>query len=279
MCGFASWEDFYCQVAIASRTRSRAISKRCSPSAKRAPEPWPDHPRLAALRASQRYAALPPESKRRLERLAPALARAARATPDPDATLARGVDLVEAIASRAAYLALLAEHPEALERVARIIGASSWAAEFITRHPLLLDELLDDRLLYAPPDFSSLRKHLQVQLAAAGDDVEQRMNLLREAHQAAVFRLLAQDLAGLLTVERLADHLSALADLVLEVTLEQVWKDLRGRHREQRRASPSSATASSAARSSATPPTSTSSSSTTTPTSARRRSTRASRSA
>src|SRR5688572_2833991 len=129
---------------------------------------------------------------------------------------------------------MLADQPEALERLTRIIGASSWAAEFITRHPLLLDELLDDRLLYAPADFSSLRKHLQIQLAAA-EDVEQRMNLLREAHQAAVFRLLAQDLAGLLTVERLADHLSALADLILEVTLEQVWKDLRGRHREQPR--------------------------------------------
>jgi glutamate-ammonia-ligase adenylyltransferase len=183
------------------------------------------------LRASQRYAGLPPESKRRLERLAPALARAARAMPDPDATLARGVDLVEAIASRAAYLALLAEHPEALERVTRIIGASSWAAEFITRHPLLLDELLDDRLLYAPADFSSFRKHLQRQLAAA-DDVEQRMNLLREVHQAAVFRLLAQDLAGLLSVEKLADHLSALADLVLEICLAEVWRDLRNRHRE-----------------------------------------------
>jgi glutamate-ammonia-ligase adenylyltransferase len=50
-----------------------------------------------------------------------------------------------------------------------------------------------------------------------------------------VFRLLAQDLAGLLTVERLADHLSALADLLLEVTIEQVWQDLRGKHLEQPR--------------------------------------------
>jgi [glutamine synthetase] adenylyltransferase / [glutamine synthetase]-adenylyl-L-tyrosine phosphorylase len=230
MSGFPSWNAFYEHLGshrdAVSRHFEAVFAERDA-----APEPWPDHPRLAALRASQRYAALPPESKRRLERLAPGLARAARATPDPDATLARGVDLVEAIASRAAYLALLAEHPEALERVARIIGASSWAAEFITRHPLLLDELLDDRLLYAPADLSALRKHLQVQLAAA-DDVEQRMNLLREAHQAAVFRLLAQDLAGLLTVERLADHLSALADLILQITLEQVWNDLRGRHRE-----------------------------------------------
>jgi len=232
MCGSASWEDFYRQL----QTHRTAVSKHFEDvfaEREAPPEPWPDHPRLAALRASQRFAALPPESKRRLERLAPALARAARATPDPDATLARGVDLVEAIASRAAYLALLAEHPEALERVARIIGASSWAAEFITRHPLLLDELLDDRLLYAPADFSSLKKHLQAQLDAARDDLEQRMNLLREVHQAAVFRLLAQDLAGLLTVERLADHLSALADLVLQVTLEQVWKELRGRRRRR----------------------------------------------
>jgi glutamate-ammonia-ligase adenylyltransferase len=163
----------------------------------------------------------------------PALARAARATPDPEATLARGTDLVEAIASRAAYLALLAEHPEALERVARMIGSSSWAAEFVTRHPLLLDELLDDRLLYAPADLDSLSKNLKNQLAAARDDTERRMNLVRETHQAQVFRLLAQDLAGLLTVEKLADHLSAAADLMLEVSMQEVWRELRGRHRER----------------------------------------------
>jgi glutamate-ammonia-ligase adenylyltransferase len=56
------------------------------------------------------------------------------------------------------------------------------------------------------------------------------MNVLREMHQAQVFRLLAQDLAGLLTVEKLADHLSALADLILEVTLALVWEDFRGKH-------------------------------------------------
>ena len=232
MCGFTAWSDFY----GALETHRKAVShhfEEVFAEPETPEEPWPDHPRLSALLASQRYAALPPESKRRLDRLMPALGRAARGTPDPDATLTRGADLVEAIASRAAYLALLAEHPEALERVARIIGASSWAAEFITRHPLLLDELLDDRLLYAPIDLQVLGKNLRAQLLAAGDDVEQRMNLLREVHQAAVFRLLAQDLAGLLTVERLADHLSALADLLLQATLEQVWTELRGRHREK----------------------------------------------
>jgi glutamate-ammonia-ligase adenylyltransferase len=229
MAGFSSWDAFYEKLQSVRESVSRHFDAVFA-EAETAPEPWPEHPRLAALRSSQRYAALPDGSRRRLDRLVPALSRAAQATPDPEATLARGVDLVEAIASRAAYLALLAEHPEALERVARMIGASSWAAEFVTRHPLLLDELLDDRLLYAPIDLVSLEKHLRVQLDAARGDAERRMNLLREMHQAQVFRLLAQDLAGLLTVERLADHLSALADLILEAALQVVWEDLRGKH-------------------------------------------------
>jgi glutamate-ammonia-ligase adenylyltransferase len=229
MAGFASWEAF----SVRLRSVREAVSRHFeNVFAERdaEPAPWPVHPRLDALRSSQRYAALPADSKRRLDALIPALSRASNATPDPEATLARGVDLVESIATRAAYLALLSEHPEALERVARIIGASSWAAEFVTRHPLLLDELLDDRLLYALPDLEGFARQLRSQLAAHSGDTERRMNVLREMHQAQVFRLLAQDLAGLLTVERLADHLSALADLILEITLEQVWGELRTRH-------------------------------------------------
>jgi glutamate-ammonia-ligase adenylyltransferase len=59
------------------------------------------------------------------------------------------------------------------------------------------------------------------------------MDILREAHQAQVFRLLAQDLAGLLTVERLADHLSALADAVLEIVLDRAWRRLPRKHRSE----------------------------------------------
>jgi len=187
--------------------------------------------RLDAVRSGHRYQVLPGESKLRFDALIPALAAAAAASPDPDTTLARGLTLIEAIARRAAYLALLAEHPEALERVTRIIAASSWAADFITLHPLLLDELLDDRVLYAAPDWNAFAGTLRAQLRAQDPDVERQMNVLREQHQAQVFRLLAQDLAGALTVERLGDHLSALADLALGVTLEVLWEQLRDRHR------------------------------------------------
>jgi [glutamine synthetase] adenylyltransferase / [glutamine synthetase]-adenylyl-L-tyrosine phosphorylase len=230
MSGFSNWETFK-EVLNQHRQAVSRHFEAVFAESKQEAEPWPDHPRLAALRSSQRYAALPDESRRRLDAVIPALARASRVTAEPETTLARGVDLLEAIAGRAAYLALLAEHPEALERVARIVGASSWAAEFITRHPVLLDELLDDRLLYAPPDLEAFARSLRRQLAAHPGDRERRMVLAREMHQAQVFRLLAQDLAGLLTVERLADHLSGLADLVLEVTIELAWEELPRRHR------------------------------------------------
>ena len=230
MSGFASWDAFFAQLELHREAVSRHFEAVFAESAQTA-EPWPEHARLSGLRASQRYALLPADSKRRLELLIPALAKASAATPDQEATLVRGIDLVEAIASRAAYLALLAENPQALERVVRIIGASSWAAEYVTRHPLLLDELLDDRLLYAPFDATAVTAGLRAQLAEAGDDTERCMNLLRESHQGQVFRLLAQDLAGVLTVERLADHLSALADLVLEMTLEAAWQGLSRKHR------------------------------------------------
>jgi [glutamine synthetase] adenylyltransferase / [glutamine synthetase]-adenylyl-L-tyrosine phosphorylase len=235
MAGCASWPELDARLAAARDAVTRHFrAVLAEPAAAEKAAPWPEHPRLAAFRASQRYAALPADSKRRLDGLIPALAAVCSSLfreSQSEAALARSLDLVEAIASRAAYLALLAERPEALERVVRMIGASSWAAEYVTRHPLLLDELLDDRLLYAPPDLAAFAADLRRQLDAQAGDTERRMNLMRELHQAQVFRLLAQDLAGLLTVERLADHLSALADLMLEASLGEVWRDLPRKHR------------------------------------------------
>ena len=234
MADFPAWDAFLAELNRHRQAVTRQFqSVFAGPLVEAEPRPWPALPRLDTLRASQRYAQLPDASRRRLDALIPALAQAAAATPDPEATLARGVDLIEAIAGRAAYLALLAERPEALERVTRMIGASSWAADYVTRHPLLLDELLDDRLLYAAPDWREFESGLRAALAAAEGDVERQMNVAREQHQSQLFRLLAQDLAGLLSVEVLADHLSRLADILLDCSLPVCWSQVPGRHREQ----------------------------------------------
>ncbi len=146
--------------------------------------------------------------------------------------LGRLLDFLEAIARRAAYLALLTEYPYALQRLVRMIGASGWAATYLTRHPLLLDELLDDRNLKVASDWNAFAETCRRQLATAEGDTERQLDILRELHHAELFRLLAQDLEGDLSVEKLADELSALADVLVQVTVEAVWQTIAQRHRE-----------------------------------------------
>ena len=188
--------------------------------------------RLTGARASPRYLQLPEASRERFDALVPRVIELAARAVAPAAALARALDLLDTISRRGAYLALLHEYPQALEKVVQLLAASGWAAAYVTRHPLLLDELLDARTLYAPPDWKEFAASLRAQLARHQDDPERLMDVLREAHHAQVFHLLAQDLAGQLTVEVLADHLSALADLMLAITLELCWAQLRNRHRE-----------------------------------------------
>ena len=188
--------------------------------------------RLRAIRASARYADLPDASRNRFDLLAPRLIELSAARANPDATLERCLTLIETISRRAAYLALLDEHPQALAKLAELMSASSWASEYLNRHPVVLDELLDARVITDEPDWRGFGTALRGQMMAFASDPERQMDLLREAHHAQSFRLLVQDLAGHLTVERLADHLSDLADCVLQVTLELCWTQLRTRHCE-----------------------------------------------
>ncbi|MHB1358927.1 MAG: bifunctional [glutamate--ammonia ligase]-adenylyl-L-tyrosine phosphorylase/[glutamate--ammonia-ligase] adenylyltransferase [Rhodocyclaceae bacterium] len=192
--------------------------------------------RLAAIRGGVRYQQMSESTKDRFDALVPHIIKAAASVqtsaPNPDATLSRMLDLLEAIGRRAAYLALLLQYPHAIEQVAKIASASSWAADYLLHHPILLDELLDPRLLQMPPDWSAFRQQLTEQTDLLEPDTEQQMDALREAHHAQVFRLVTQDVAGLLQLEKLSDHLSELADILVDRALTLAWRKLLKRHRD-----------------------------------------------
>ena len=190
--------------------------------------------RLLLTLQSTRMQSLPEASRRKLLALLNAsLPLLGDAVDNHAVTICRLLDFFEAIAGRAAYLALLTEYPHALERVIRMMSASNWAAQYLTRHPLLLDELLDDRTLTAPPDWPAFAADCQVQLAATAGDTERQLDVLRELHHAQQLRLLAQDLEGAVTVEQMADNLSALADIMVAQTLQAIWLTLADRHLPQ----------------------------------------------
>jgi len=199
-----------------------------------------DEPDEAAQRVlstlqSPRLQTLPEASRTRLMALINSALIIIAAAPEATSglpALRRLLDFFEAIARRAAYLALLTEYPHALTRVIRMMAASDWAAKYLTQHPILLDELLDDRNLKAAPDWNTFAQDCQRQLDTVPGDTERQMDILREVHHAQLFRLLAQDLEGDLSVERLADHLSALADILVAATVQAVWQSIAQRHRE-----------------------------------------------
>jgi [glutamine synthetase] adenylyltransferase / [glutamine synthetase]-adenylyl-L-tyrosine phosphorylase len=167
---------------------------------------------------STKARALPAASRERLLRLIETTLAQAVTQPTPDVAATRTLDLLAALASRSSYLALMIERPNVLRRVLDLAATSEWAVRYVAQHPLLLDELIDSRSLADAVDYAAWHSDLSRTLVAAGDDTERGMDALRHFQQGETFRLLLKDVAGTLTVETLSDHLSALADVVIDVT-------------------------------------------------------------
>src|SRR5690606_5605553 len=120
----------------------------------------------------------------------------------------------EPLLRRESYLALLLERPAVHERLLQLLGVARWPARYLTRHPNVIDELASDELLTERFDGPQFEADLEARLAAlqftGEDDDETLLDLLRRAHRAEMFRTLARDLENVLTVEQVADELSAL---------------------------------------------------------------------
>jgi glutamate-ammonia-ligase adenylyltransferase len=197
---------------------------------------WREHPRVTALRE---------ESRARLMRL---VLRTAEWLRDPrseerlDAShrlqgALRWTDWIETLLRRESYLALLVERPATQERLLRLLGAARWPAQYLLRHPGVIDELASSTMLserFVPEAFERELEERRRSLERTGeDDEEELLNLLRRAHHAETFRTLARDVEGRLSVEQVADDLSALADTMLRVTARWCWQRMKNAHREE----------------------------------------------
>jgi glutamate-ammonia-ligase adenylyltransferase len=189
--------------------------------------PWSQHPRILALRD---------ESRLRLGRLMQRTAQAIQEEACSSVAAGRFIDWIEPLLRRESYLALLVERPEVHRRLLRLLGIARWPMQYLMRHPGVIDELADEGLLLERFDRKTFCAELDIRVAAwrrAGEDDEEKLlDALRRAHHAEVFRTLVRDVEGRLTVEQVADDLSALADAVLDVALRWCWSRLKQRHRE-----------------------------------------------
>ena len=167
----------------------------------------------------------------RLARLMPDLLRALAARSNATTALERVMAVVETVAKRSAYLALLAERPVALSQFVQLCAASPWIARLLGRHPVLFDELLDPRTLYEPLGPDELDRDIAERLTAIDDpDREFEMDCLRQSKQANVLRVAAADVSRRIPLMVVSDHLTEIAEAVLRAALAIAWRDITTRH-------------------------------------------------
>jgi glutamate-ammonia-ligase adenylyltransferase len=188
---------------------------------------WVDQPRIRALRDDS------------LQRLLKLLQRTHAWVQDghvSDEAAVRWCAWMEPLLRRDSYLSLLLERPRVHEQLLRLLGMARWPAKYLLLHPGVIDELAGEALLaerFSTQTFQEeLERRLKALQASGEADEETLLNLLRRAHHAEVFRTLARDVEGRLTVEQVADDLSALADAVLNVTSRWVWQLFKQKHRD-----------------------------------------------
>jgi [glutamine synthetase] adenylyltransferase / [glutamine synthetase]-adenylyl-L-tyrosine phosphorylase len=180
-------------------------------------DPAPTAQRLAQLREDGFVRRLDAAGRRRLQALLPQLLTLIARVPQPAATLGRVLKIIEAIGKRSAYYSLLNERADARARLVEICGYGDFLVRQLAANPLLLDELIDQRLFEALPGREELAQELDLEVdPLQEEDPERQVEALRHFQQAAVFRVAVADLSGRLPLMRVSDRLTDIAELIIE---------------------------------------------------------------
>ncbi len=186
---------------------------------------------LESFRSDPHTLSLGRSGRERIDKLIPRLLKIVGASEYPEIALQRILQLVKTIERRSCYIALMLENPDCLSHLIRLATASPWVASFISRHPPLLDELLDPRTLYVPPTREELETELRKRMDRISEnDLEIKMEELRIFKQVNTLRVVAADITGVLPLMRVSDHLSYIAETVLSEVLDIAWNHLVKRH-------------------------------------------------
>ena len=179
---------------------------------------------LADFRRDVEKRTIGPRGRQVLDQLMPHLLSEVCQREDAQTILGRLVVLLVGIVSRTTYLELLVEFPGALKHLIRLCAASPMVASQLARYPLLLDELLDPSTLYQPTATDAYRDELrQYLLRVPDDDEEEQLEALRQFKQAQLLRIAAADIAGTLPVMKVSDHLTWLAEAIIDAVVHQAW--------------------------------------------------------
>ncbi|HEY6942818.1 bifunctional [glutamate--ammonia ligase]-adenylyl-L-tyrosine phosphorylase/[glutamate--ammonia-ligase] adenylyltransferase, partial [Dokdonella sp.] len=186
---------------------------------------------LEALLGGAALRTMSARARERLDAVMPALFAAASAQEQPSRCLVRLLRLVQATLRRSVYLALLEEQPAALRRLSAVFAASAFLAERVIAHPLLLDDLFDDRIDGDAPDATVIRDELARRLGMIAEaDPEAEIEAIQEQRQSALFRIGLAFLGGRLDARSAATALADVAEAVVGAVLRVAERDMQAAH-------------------------------------------------
>nr|WP_210147082.1 bifunctional [glutamate--ammonia ligase]-adenylyl-L-tyrosine phosphorylase/[glutamate--ammonia-ligase] adenylyltransferase [Shewanella sp. WXL01] len=188
-------------------------------------------PQIKSWRATVLQRSIGPRGRETLDKLMPKLLEELLQLAEPSASFMPVAKVLDKILTRTTYLELLCENPGARQQLVRLCSASPWIAEELANFPMLLDELIDPAQLYdttAIDDYpSELRQYL---LRVPDDDMEQQMEALRQFKLSQQLKIAAADVTGVLPVMQVSDHLSYLAEAIIEQVVLHAWQQVAERH-------------------------------------------------
>jgi len=183
--------------------------------------------------AQTRFRVLDPEGVRRLQKVLPLILKAVDDQDDVEPVLKRLLSIVTAVLKRSAYLVLLGENPLALARLVNLVSRSEPITQKLLDSPELLDELLFPERLLSIPSKDEIRDLLNSTLEHIDpDDLESAMQLLRRFKETIVFRVACSELEGAISLMKVSDNLSFLAEVIVERAVAIAYGQLVERHGE-----------------------------------------------
>jgi len=183
---------------------------------------------LIAFKIDLAKKSIGPRGREIINRLFPLLLNSILEQEEVIPLLSSITNLISQIATRTAYLELLVENPGAIKQLIRLCSASALLSKKLAAYPILLDELLDPNQLYQPTPLAEYSIQLTEFLARIPEeDMEQQMEALRQFKQIQLLRIAAADIAEVLPVMRVSDHLTALAEAILSAVVNQAWWQMK----------------------------------------------------
>jgi glutamate-ammonia-ligase adenylyltransferase len=181
------------------------------------------------FRKDKKILLLPTESRKRLNVFMPILLDAVSKSKKPSLCLSRVMPLVTSVSRRTAYLVLLLENPQALNQLVLYCTVSPFISEYLSKFPVLLDELLD--VLEQPPEKPALIDELKLQLLRVDEsNFEEQLNCLRYFKQSHILQIAAAEVSGKMPLMKVSDYLTFTAEVILDAVLALSWQHLVAKH-------------------------------------------------